>query len=257
MTETGVKVAPKPVWVDLSSSDAEGSRTFYSQLFGWTADVNPDPQYGGYSIATLDGNAVAGIGPRQDENAVSAWAVYIGSDDVEELGRRVSAAGGGVVASFEIPGQGKMAVCRDSAGAFICGWQPGNMQGFGTTGAPGTFAWAELAARGLNGALDFYRTAFGWTTKQSEMPEGAPPYVEFQLNGESIAGAMEMMPEVPEFVPSYWMPYFGSADVDATHRRALELGAQEMAAPMDFPGGRFSIVRDPQGAMFGIVSIRS
>jgi len=26
-----------------------------------------------------------------------------------------------------------------------------------------------------------------------------------------------------------------------------------MVAPMDFPGGRFAIINDPQGAMFGLL----
>ncbi len=41
----------KPIWVDLSSGDRAGSRAFYSRLFGWQVDVNPDPQYGGYAVA--------------------------------------------------------------------------------------------------------------------------------------------------------------------------------------------------------------
>ena len=31
---------------------------------------------------------------------------------------------------------------------------------------------------------------------------------------------------VPAEVPSYWQVYFGVDDVDAAHRKALELGAQ-------------------------------
>ena len=48
------------------------------------------------------------------------------------------------------------------------------------------------------------------------------------------------------------MVYFTVADVPDAHRRALEAGATEVVAPQDFPGGRFSIVRDPQGAVFAL-----
>ncbi|MDA8202518.1 MAG: hypothetical protein M0Z49_07135 [Chloroflexi bacterium] len=58
---------------------------------------------------------------------------------------------------------------------------------------------------------------------------------------------------VPPQVPSYWMAYFQVADVDASHAAALDAGAHEMLAPMDFPGGRFAIVSDPQGATFGLL----
>jgi predicted enzyme related to lactoylglutathione lyase len=85
------------------------------------------------------------------------------------------------------------------------------------------------------------------------MGEGQPPYTEFQLDGESVAGAWEMSPVVAEQVPSYWQIYFTVADVDTAFRKALAEGAAEMLAPQDFPGGRFGIVSDPQGASIGLL----
>jgi len=145
-----------------------------------------------------------------------------------------------------------MAVFQDPTGAFIAAWQPLAMGGF-VTGAPSSFGWAELSARGIDKAIPFYQTVFGWGHKTNDMGEGAPAYTEFQLNGESIAGGMEMNPMVPAQVPSYWMPYFLAEDVDASAAAAKELGAQEMVPPMDFPGGRFAILTDPQGATFGVL----
>jgi len=58
---------------------------------------------------------------------------------------------------------------------------------------------------------------------------------------------------VPAQVPSYWMVYFSVGDVDGSFRKAIEAGAQEMVAPVDYPGGRFAILSDPQGAMFGLL----
>ena len=86
--------------------------------------------------------------------------------------------------------------------------------------------------------------------------EGMPEYIEFQANGESIAGAMEMSSMIPAEVPSYWMPYFEVADVDKAFKKATDLGASEMVAPQDFPGGRFGIVSDPQGATFGLLKTK-
>jgi predicted enzyme related to lactoylglutathione lyase len=56
-------------------------------------------------------------------------------------------------------------------------------------------------------------------------------------------------------MPSYWMLYFNVADVDASFRQALALGASEMVPPTPMPGGRFAIVSDPQGAMFGLLTM--
>jgi uncharacterized protein len=86
------------------------------------------------------------------------------------------------------------------------------------------------------------------------MGEGQPDYTEFKVDGESIAGGMEMNEMVPKEMPSYWMVYFSADDVDKTHKKAVDLGGREMLPPQDFPGGRFSILMDPQGAAFGLLS---
>ncbi len=241
----------RPAWVDLSSSDAAASREFYARLFGWTVEVNPDPQYGGYALAKLDGKDVAGIGPAMG-GGPTAWMVYVGTGDAQALATEVTAAGGSVLMEpMDVGEQGRMVAFRDPAGAVISAWQPRAMGGF-AAGGPNTYAWAELNARGLNQALPFYQAVFGWTPRTSEMP-GGTSYTEFLHRDESIAGAQEMAPMVPAEVPSYWMVYFGVDDVDATFRRALDAGAREMVSPMDFPGGRFAIVGDPQGAAFGLL----
>jgi predicted enzyme related to lactoylglutathione lyase len=254
MAETTTKLTNQVAWVDLASKDAEASRTFYSSLFGWDVQVNPDPQYGGYARAKLGGNDAAGIGPAQDPNAPPAWSIYIGTDDLADLAQRVTAAGGTVIAPpFPVGDQGQMAVFQDPTGAFISAWQAAQMGGFQTTGES-AFGWAELNTRGIDQATEFYGTVFGWT--HDTMPSGGgemPDYTTFYLSGDRVAGAMPMDAAMPEAVPSYWMPYFVASDVDGAFDRAKALGAQEMVPPTDFPGGRFAIVSDPQGAMFGLM----
>ena len=253
MAQTITKTVNRPSWVDLSSSDAEASRAFYAKIFGWDVEVNEDPQYGGYALARIGGKDAAGIGPKMDPNAPTAWNVYIGTDDIDGLASRVSEAGGtALMAPFDVGDQGRMAVFQDPAGAVISAWQGTRMGGF-ETDAPNSFGWAELNARGVDKALPFYENVFGWTVKKSDMGEGQPPYNEFQIDGQSIGGAWEMNPMVPAEVPSYWQIYFTVDDVDDTFRRALAAGATEMLAPQDFPGGRFAIVADPQGASIGLL----
>lgn len=250
----------KPVWVDLASSDAPAARDFYARLFGWDVEVSPDPQYGGYATARLDSRGVAGIGPKQSPEAPSAWSAYIGTDDLDALAGRVLGAGGTVLADpFAVGDQGRMAVFSDPVGAVISAWEPspnwqGGQLGF-HSGAANTFGWAELSARAIEAAIPFYRQVFAWTAKTSDAGAGGPAYTEFQVDGESVAGGLEMPANVPAEVPSYWMVYFGVDDVDGTFRRALDAGAEEMVEPQDFPGGRFAIVGDPQGAMFGLLRL--
>jgi hypothetical protein len=146
-----------------------------------------------------------------------------------------------------------MAVFADPTGAAISAWQAHAMPGFSAEG-PNAFGWAELNARGLDRAIPFYESVFGWTHRSSEMPNGTI-YVEFLDGEDSIAGAMEVPPMVPAEVPGYWLAYFGVADVDAAYQAALDAGGHEMLAPQAFAGGRFAIVGDPQGAAFGLLTM--
>ena len=247
----------RPAWVDLSSSDPEASREFYTRLLGWDIQVSPDPQYGGYAMATDAGVGVAGIGPKMDPNAPTAWALYIGTDDAAALAKRVTDNGGKVVvAPFDVGDQGKMAVFQDPAGAFISAWQATGMRGF-VSHQPGAFDWGELNARNVASVLPFYEKVFGWQVLTREAAQGQAPYNEFRLDGENILGAWEMNPMVPDNVPAYWQVYFKVGDVDGAYALALQLGARELVAPQDMTDGRFAIVMDPQGASFGLLNFQT
>jgi hypothetical protein len=50
--------AGAPCWADLWTTDAVGSRRFYSELFGWEA-LEPSPEFGGYWMFSRDGAPVA------------------------------------------------------------------------------------------------------------------------------------------------------------------------------------------------------
>ena len=251
MTELGTKIAQRPVWVDLSTAEADRSRNFYSKLFGWQIDVNPDPQYGGYGRATSKGLDAAGITPTQSKDQPTAWNFYIGTDDVEATATEVEKAGGKIaMAPMDVGDQGRMAVFQDPAGAYISVWQPTQMGGFQTQGS-NTFGWAELNARGIEKAIPFYEKVFGWTTKRSPVP-GGPEYIEFQVDGDSVAGATELSPTAAPGTPSHWLVYFDVDDVRSTFNKATELGARELVGPQSYPGGDFAVLADPNGAAFGL-----
>lgn len=254
MTDMATSTINKPAWVELMTTDRAAAQAFYAKVFGWDIEVTEDPQYGGYGMARMGGKDAAGMGNTQSPDQPAAWGLYLGTDDTDALARRVTAAGGTVVmGSMDVGEMGRMAVFQDPSGAFISAWQATQMRGFQTEG-PGAFGWADVNVRGVDKVVPFYESVFGWTAKSTGSAE--MPYTEFQVDGQSIAGATEMNPMVPPEVPSYWLVYFTVTDVDATHRTAVEAGATELVAPMDFPGGRMSILSDPQGAAFALLSLR-
>ncbi|HXQ62917.1 MAG TPA: VOC family protein, partial [Acidimicrobiales bacterium] len=71
-----------PCWTDLWTSDVEGSRRFYAELFGWEAQ-EPSPEFGGYFMFTRDGVPVAGaMGDMGEASANDTWKIYLATDDV-------------------------------------------------------------------------------------------------------------------------------------------------------------------------------
>ena len=257
MAETRTFVANAPVWVDLSSTDAEAARDYYAKLFRWKVELTPEPEAGGYALAKFGGKDVAGIGPAQSPGAPSAWMVYIGTKDADETAKKVEAAGGKVIAPpFQVLESGRMAVFQDPSGAFIAVWEPKEMHGAEVMYEPNSMGWAELNSRGIDKAKPFYTKVFGWVQKKSEMGEGAPEYTEFINDDESIAGATEMNPMVPAAVPSYWLVYFNVDDIDRSFKEAIDAGGREMSAPREFSGGQFAVLSDPQGAAFGLIQMR-
>ncbi len=242
----------KPIWVDLATADPDGAKAFYGSLFGWeTQELGPEA--GGYGFFNLNGQMVAGVGPTQMPEQPSAWQVSIGTEDVEVTFAKVKESGGDVIVGpMDVFDTGRWGVFRDPGGATLGLWQPLQMSGFRVENQPGSFGWFELNTPDLETAKRFYGTLFGWTTKESE---GPPPYTEWQVDEQSIGGALTIGEQMSPDTPPFWMVYFVSDDVDQTASKATELGGKVMTGPMDYPGGRFAIIQDPQGGVpFGVIN---
>src|SRR5258708_4092009 len=240
MAEAKTAVAHKPVWIDLASGDAAGSRDFYSKLFGWKVEVYSDPKFRGYAMARIGGNDVAGIGPQQMDEAPTAWTVYIASADAADTAKKAEVAGGKVIMEpMTIGDSGVMAILQDPSGAYLGVWQANKMAGTLVIGKAGAYGWAELNARGVDKAKTFYQKVFGWGEKKSDMADGLE-YTEFLVSGESIAGGMEMNYMVPAQVPSYWQGYFTVEGVDKWHREAVEHGRRGVLCPQSSARARVS-----------------
>jgi uncharacterized protein len=108
----------------------------------------------------------------------------------------------------------------------------------------------------MDAARAFYTRVFPWTAKANDMPGGGQ-YIEWQINGRSIAGAQTMGPQYPPNVPPHWLVYFTVQNTDDTVKRASELGGSVMAPPMDIPQGRMAVLTDNNGASFAIIQVPS
>jgi predicted enzyme related to lactoylglutathione lyase len=247
-------------WFECGTTDLAAARGFYTTLFGWSVAEHPMPgeQGGTYTMLGLGEDEVAGLyqmsGP-QFEGVPSHWATYVAVADVDDTARRAGNLGGKVVVPpMDVPGVGRIAFIQDPTGAHIALFKPGEHPGAARLGmAPGAFCWSELATRDTKTAEAFYTDLFGWTARSDE--GGPVPYTEFQLEGQSVAGMMEMTPAHGE-APPHWLPYVLVEDCDASAARASELGGRLLVPPMDIPEvGRFSVFMDPAGAVLAIIKL--
>ncbi|WP_426034497.1 VOC family protein [Cypionkella sp. TWP1-2-1b2] len=108
--------------------------------------------------------------------------------------------------------------------------------------------WYELASPDLDAVKGFYAGLLGWTWADSGMP--GMTYLLASCDGDMVAGLFAPDPGMPVA----WTNYTAVDDADATAAKAKDLGATVVVPPTDIPGtGRFSVLIDPQGAVFGIL----
>jgi predicted enzyme related to lactoylglutathione lyase len=242
-----------PSWVDIGT-DVDAAAPFYTQLMGWEA-VSAGPDAGGYGFFTKDGKQAAGFGPQQSPGH-PFWSSYVTVADVDAAAQTVTDAGGTVVMpAMDVMTAGRMAVCMDPQGGFFSLWQPIDNIGCQVVNEPGAFCWSELNSRDPEGSRAFYEKVFGWTSETHDVPGPMGSYTEFSLGDDTIAGMLPMPPMVPAEVPTFWLVYFAVDDIDASAARAQELGGTVLVPPMESPAGRFSVLTDPQGATFALITL--
>jgi len=245
-----------PSWLDLATTDMDGAKAFYGELFGWEFFTEPDPEAGGYTMATLNGKAAAALMPMPQEmidgGVPPCWNLYATVTDIDAaVGAAVSAGGAVVMAPMEVFTAGRMGIISDPAGAVFCLWQPGDSIGCEVVNEPGAFTWAELQTNDQPGAIDFYGAVLGVTAEVMEMgPMGTMTL--FKVDGNDVASAM---PIPIEGVPPNWGPYFGVADTDAAIERVTELGGSLIVPAMDIPPGRIAVLADNVAAVFSVIAL--
>jgi predicted enzyme related to lactoylglutathione lyase len=235
-------------WVDLVTGDHAASKAFYTALFGWDYQDFPTGEDALYSVAQLDGKAVAAILPLPDPSMPPHWNCYVSVEDADAAAARAGELGATVVMpAGDVGDSGRLAVIQDPQGAIVSVWQPGEHFGAGLVNAPGALSWNDLLTSDVEASSAFYRGLFGWQI--DEVPGSDGRYFSIR-NGEILNGGLMPMP--PGGHPA-WNLYFAVDATEAAIARAGELGAQVVMGPMEVPNGRFAVLRDPQNAVFSVL----
>lgn len=118
---------------------------------------------------------------------------------------------------------------------------------------PGTPVWRDLWTADPEGTATFVAATFGKDVEPGlvdlTVPAGDPAmggYTTAQIDGRDVFGIGPALPGHGDVA----VVFLATDDADATHAKALQLGATEQIPPTSVPGnGRFSAVTDPTGAL--------
>jgi len=249
---------PKPgefCWADLGTTDVAAARKFYQGLFAWEVKDLPMGTEGfKYSMLRVRGRDVGAIYPMSAEQrkmkAPPFWLPYVAVVNVARTVRKAKSAGAKVcLGPTKVTDQGRMAILRDPTGADFAVWQPGKHPGSRLRNTPGAVCWHDLSTAKTGAAGKFYATAFGWRAQTMGVDGNA--YHLFQLAKQGVGG---MWSEPMKKLPPCWLTYWQVADCAKTAAKARRLGGRVLMGAATVPGYcRFAVLRDPQGAAFGIL----
>ncbi|MDO5683879.1 MAG: VOC family protein, partial [Propionibacteriaceae bacterium] len=134
----------EPCWADITVTDIERSKKFYSEVFGWDYEGG-DPKFGGYTNATIDGRMVAAMAPPMPGwEQQSRWVVYLATNDIAATHEAVKAAGGQpIMEPMAVGDFGSMGLWLDPTGSLFGAWQGDEHKGFAVVDEPGSVAWCD------------------------------------------------------------------------------------------------------------------
>jgi len=122
------------------------------------------------------------------------------------------------------------------------------------TRLPGKFVWFELVTDDLAAASRFYEAVFGWRFRAVA---GAPASYHLIENeaGARVAGTFVHTPRQAGARSARWLTLISVTDVPAAARYATGNGGSVVAAPTRLGDrGVHALLRDAEGAMFGVLS---
>jgi predicted enzyme related to lactoylglutathione lyase len=253
----GQRAANEPgkfVWHDLTTSDPESARKFYSSLLGWKyveTTVLGHP----YSVARLGEKPIGGIHAPRPENAgrtASHWLSYMSVADVDASVAKAKSEGAAVLAGpLDVGSTARAAVLRDPQGApfglvrLAAGDPPDP-----ASPADGAFFWNEYLTHDLEAALAFYRGIVPFEVADQKT-QGDAAYVVLR-HGRARAGVFRI-PDVDKDVNPNWLPYVRVADPAALAARVPGLGGRVLLQPRpDLRMGTLAVVADPTGAVIAL-----
>lgn len=111
----------------------------------------------------------------------------------------------------------------------------------------GRIGWIDMTVDNAAEMRDFYSAVVGLVPEPVSMGDYDDYNMTLPGSGEPVAGVCHARGSNAE-IPGGWLIYFTVENVDASAAACVEQGGELVVEPRGLAGGRFCVIRDPNGA---------
>jgi predicted enzyme related to lactoylglutathione lyase len=112
----------------------------------------------------------------------------------------------------------------------------------------GSIVWIDLTVDKADEMRDFYKQVVGWDHEAVEMSGYSDFNMLMQGTDKPMAGICNAR-ETNANLPAKWLIYIVVADLEESVKQCIRLGGEVLVKPGKLGGSRFSVIRDPAGAV--------
>jgi uncharacterized protein len=240
-----------PSWVVLTAEDPKAATQFYRALLGWkSSDAVASNSL--YEVQLLQGIPVAAIS-QKIQSLQSKWRTHINVANLEEITKKIIAAGGKIVHEpISVGNEEKYAVFADTSGVEFAIHEGRKYNETEIVNTPGAFAWSELITDDVHNSYTFYNSVFEWALSEP-LPGDNTGRREWLVNGHPIAGLFPRPATMPKEIPAYWDVFFSVNDPATIVKEATGLGGKNLLPPFEITHGEIAVFIDPAGVLFCVI----
>lgn len=239
--DSGEYAHGKVVWHDLVTPNIGRAKQFYTDLFGWTyEDLSR-----GYTLVRNNGRLIGGFAQLDARGQQSHWLALVSVNDVNRTVAETTAAGGDtLLAPFDLPDRGRVAVLEDPQGAAFGVVHATAGDPVDRQPATNEWLWNEVWTDDLSAASRFYQQLLGYV--EAERTLHGVQYHYFKRDGKPRLGLIE---KPSPAIGNTWVAYVRVASVADIAEKVEALGGALLMAPRpDVRKGKVAIIADPNGA---------
>lgn len=116
-----------------------------------------------------------------------------------------------------------------------------------STAEVGKIGWIDMTVANAPELKEFYCKVVGFEAADVSMGDYSDYMMNMPASGEAVAGVCHARGGNSD-LPGGWLIYFVVADVEASAAACTANGGELLFEPRALAGGRFCVIRDPNGA---------